>query len=86
MKLNDLFPTKHKIFPSPEVKLARKREKQSKAEEEAQGPARLHAMLTGEGLEVLGCEVCGCPLRFKECLNPGCRHINPRAPEFIPQP
>jgi hypothetical protein len=57
-----------------------------KAKEEAEGPARLHALLTGEGLEVLGCEVCGCPLRLKVCMNPGCFHVNPRAPLFIGVP
>jgi hypothetical protein len=86
MQLSEMFPSRRKVHPSREEKLRRKLEKQQKEEEEAEGPARLHALLTGENLEILFCEICACPLRFKVCMNPGCHHVNPRAPLFLGVP
>jgi hypothetical protein len=92
MKIREFFPSKQRLPPTsadPE----KKRRRLEKAAEEArleleksQDPERLHALLTGEGLEVLACEVCASPLRFKVCMNPGCHHVNPRAPKFIGVP
>lgn len=88
-KLKSVLPSKLKEDSVTKAKETAAKQKRLKAEAERQAllkskdKERLHAILTGEGLEELSCEACATTLRFRVCINPGCRHINPRAPRFL---